>query len=72
MNKQTKSGLSFATVEKNGVITQIGKSYIATPKPLCKERDIKWFDDEKLRKGGDAIRNSQQIAEKSVNQNNKK
>lgn len=46
--KMQSQQCDFATVTKNGVITTIGKSFIMTPKPQCRENSIKWFDDTKL------------------------
>lgn len=51
MKKQTAN---FATVTKNGVVEQIGRSSILTPKTDYSGKGTKWFDDTKLiRKGGD-------------------
>lgn len=45
-----KQRADFATVVKSGVVTQIGKSTILTPKTDFKGGKTKWFDDSKLLK----------------------
>ena len=42
--------MNFATVSKNGIISNIGRSTILQPKPNFKGGSIKWFDDSKLLK----------------------
>lgn len=43
-----KQKIQFATVENNGVVVQIGKSWIFQPKTEFRGGEIKWFDDTKL------------------------
>ena len=38
----------FATKNKNGIITRIGKSFITQPPIKFAGGSIKWFDDTKL------------------------
>ena len=38
----------FATENKNGIITRIGKSFITQPPIKFAGGSIKWFDDTKL------------------------
>lgn len=45
MQKQT---VSFAVESKNGVVTNIGKSYIEVPEIKFKGGSVKWFDDSQL------------------------
>ena len=47
MQKQT---VSFAVEQHNGVVTNIGKSFIETPPIRFNGGTIKWFDDSKLLK----------------------
>ena len=47
MKKQTTE---FATVSKNGVVTQVGRSTVVQPKTNFKCGSIKWFDDSNLLK----------------------
>ena len=47
MQKQT---VSFAVENRNGVVTNIGKSFIETPAIKFNGGSIKWFDDSKLLK----------------------
>lgn len=51
MKKQTAE---FATVTKDGVVEQIGRSYILVPKTNYSGKGTKWFDDTKLIKKGGA------------------
>ena len=51
MKKQT---VEFATVTKNGVVKQIGRSSILAPKTNYSGTGIRWFDDTKLIKKGGA------------------
>lgn len=44
--------LQFATVKKNNVVVQIGKSAIYQPKTEFKGEGIKWYEDKlKVKKG---------------------
>ena len=44
--------LQFATVKKNNVVVQIGKSTIYQPKTEFKGGEIKWYEDKlKVKKG---------------------
>ena len=45
MQKQT---VSFAVENRNGVVTNIGKSFIETPPIKFNGGTIKWFDDSQL------------------------
>ena len=47
MQKQT---VLFAVQHQNGVVTNIGKSFIDTPPVKFNGGSIKWFDDSKLLK----------------------
>ena len=43
---QQKQAIEFATVVKNGVIQEVGKSAILQPKPNFKGGSIKWYEDK--------------------------
>lgn len=45
-----KITMQFATVTKNGVVTNIGRSSVLTPKPKFKGGSIPWVDDSKFLK----------------------
>lgn len=51
MNKQTTE---FATVTEKGMVNQVGRSSILTPKTNYSGKGTKWFDDTKLLKKGGA------------------
>ncbi|MEI3338850.1 MAG: hypothetical protein V8R80_01895 [Eubacterium sp.] len=56
INTEERSTIQFAVVSKNETLVKIGKSFIMTPKPQCRENSIKWFDDRKLMHRGDAYK----------------
>lgn len=39
--------IQFATVTKNGVVQEVGKSTILQPKTNFKGGSIKWYEDKK-------------------------
>lgn len=45
-----KQEVQFATKVRNGVVVEIGRSVIYTPKTFYSGRTTKWFDDSKLLK----------------------
>lgn len=45
MKKQT---VEFAVKKENGVVNEIGKSYIYTPEIKFAGGSVNWFDDTKL------------------------
>lgn len=47
MHKET---VQFATVKKNGVVTQVGKSVITQPKKDFKGGSVKWYEDKPKKK----------------------
>jgi len=46
MNKQT---VEFSVSVKNGVITNIGRSYILHPEIRFNGNSVKWYEDKKNR-----------------------
>lgn len=50
-----KCWVQFAVVVKKGQVAAIGKSAVMTPIPHHTGGGIKWFDDTKLIRGGDAV-----------------
>lgn len=44
--------IEFAVESKNGVVQTIGRSTIEQPKINFAGGSVRWFDDDKLKKGG--------------------
>lgn len=44
----TKQDVRFIVVKKDGVVTQIGRTYIFHPKPRFGGGGINWYDDSQL------------------------
>lgn len=47
---QQKQTVEFATVVKDGVLQEVGKSAILQPKPNFKGGSIKWYQDKAKKK----------------------
>ena len=47
---QQKQIVEFATVVKDGVVQQIGRGAILTPKPNFQGGSVKWYEDRPKKK----------------------
>lgn len=48
---QQKQTVKFATTQKNGRITRIGKGFILQPKADFTGHSVKWYEDKPKTKG---------------------